>query len=156
MLIDKEFGIVYDTNMRGPQIVIDTNVLVAALRSRRGASYRLLSLIDSGKFEVNVSVPLVLEYEDAAKRLVGEFALTVRDIDNIIDYVCAVAQHRRVFYLWRPFLRDPKDDMVLELAVSANCDTIVTFNVDDFEGVDEFGLRVMTPRDFLRKIGELP
>jgi putative PIN family toxin of toxin-antitoxin system len=156
VLIDKEFGIVYDTNMRGPQIVIDTNVLVAALRSRRGASYRLLSLIDSGKFEVNVSVPLVLEYEDAAKRLVGEFALMVRDIDNIIDYVCAVAQHRRVFYLWRPFLRDPKDDMVLELAVSANCDTIVTFNVDDFEGVDEFGLRVMTPRDFLRKIGELP
>ncbi len=52
--------------------------------------------------------------------------------------------------------RDPKDDMVLELAVNASCDTIVTFNVDDFEGVDEFGLRVMTPRDFLRKIGELP
>ncbi len=156
MLIDKQCGIVYDTNMSGPQIVIDTNVLVAALRSRRGASFRLLSLIDSGKFEVNVSVPLVLEYEDAAQRLVGEFALTARDIDNIIDYVCAVAQHRRVFYLWRPFLRDPKDDMVLELAVSANCDTIVTFNIADFEGVDEFGMRAMTPRDFLREIGELP
>ena len=142
--------------MSGLQIVIDTNVWVAALRSRRGAPFRLLTLMESGKFEVNISVPLVLEYEDAAKRLVSEFALTTRDIDNIIDYVCAVANHRRIFYLWRPFLSDPRDDMVLELAVSANCDIIVTFNLDDFEGVEEFGIRVMTPRDLLRKIGELP
>jgi predicted nucleic acid-binding protein len=79
------------------QIVIDTNVWIAALRSKRGASYKLLSLIDSGKFEANLSVPLVLEYEDTAKRLVGEIPLTERDVDDILDYICAVAHHRRIY-----------------------------------------------------------
>jgi hypothetical protein len=81
-VIDKCPGIVYDTDVNTPQIVIDTNVFIAALRSRRGASYKLFALIDSGKFVANVSVPLVLEYEDAAKRLMGQTALTARDIDH--------------------------------------------------------------------------
>jgi putative PIN family toxin of toxin-antitoxin system len=135
------------------QIVIDTNVWIAALRSKRGASYKLLSLIDSGKFEANLSVPLVLEYEDAAKRLIGEIPLTERDIDDILDYVCTVAQHRKIYYLWRPFLTDPRDDMVLELAVTAQCEFIVTFNQSDFAGVEQFGLSALTPREFLQKIG---
>ena len=78
-------GIVYDTTMAVPQIVIDTNVFVAALRSRRGASYRLLMLVDSGRFVVNVSVPLVLEYEDAAKRFLDQIHLSERDVGDIID-----------------------------------------------------------------------
>jgi len=135
------------------QIVIDTNVWVAALRSKRGASYKLLSLVDSGKFEVNLSVPLVLEYEDTAKRLVGEIPLTERDIDDILDYICAVAHHRKIYYLWRPFLSDPRDDMVLELAVTAECNFIVTFNQRDFAGVEQFGLSTLTPKGFLQKIG---
>jgi putative PIN family toxin of toxin-antitoxin system len=135
------------------QIVIDTNVWIAALRSKRGASYKLLSLIDSGKFEANLSVPLVLEYEDTAKRLVGEIPLTERDVDDILDYLCAVAHHRRIYYLWRPFLSDPRDDMVLELAVTAECDFIVTFNQSDFVGVEQFGLSTLTPKEFLQKIG---
>jgi putative PIN family toxin of toxin-antitoxin system len=135
------------------QIVIDTNVWIAALRSKRGASYKLLSLIDSGKFEANLSVPLVLEYEDTAKRLVGEIPLTERDVDDILDYICAVAHHRRIYYLWRPFLSDPRDDMVLELAVTAECDFIVTFNQSDFVGVEQFGLSTLTPKEFLQKIG---
>ncbi len=142
--------------MNTPQIVIDTNVFVAALRSRRGASYKLLALIDSDQFVANVSVPLVLEYEDAAKRLIGQIALTARDIDHILDYLCVVASHHAVFYLWRPFLKDPKDDMVLELAVSARCDCIVTYNQRDFEGAEQFGISIMTPKEFLQKIGELP
>jgi len=142
--------------MSVPQIAIDTNVLVAALRSRRGAAFKLFMLIDSGKFEVNVSVPLVLEYEDAAKRLIGRTALTTRDIDNIINYICAVANRGTVFYLWRPFLRDPKDDMVLELAVTAACDFIVTYNKHDFEGAERFGIQVVTAKEFLQEIGELP
>lgn len=112
--------------------------------------------IDSGKFEINVSVPLVLGYEGVAKRLIGDTALTERDIDDILDYVCAVANRRKVFYLWRPFLKDPKDDMVLELAVIANCDFIVTYNKDDFRGVERFGLRVVTPKEFIQEIGGLP
>lgn len=137
------------------QIVIDTNVLVAALRSRRGASYRLLMLLGSEKFNVNVSVPLVLEYEVAAKRLMGEIALTEQDIEDIIDYVCSVASQREVFYLWRPFLKDPSDDMLLELAVAGECDFIVTYHTRDFEGVESFGVHAVTPREFLEKIGEL-
>ncbi|MDN5943150.1 MAG: putative toxin-antitoxin system toxin component, PIN family [Nitrospira sp.] len=138
-------------------IVIDTNVLVSALRSQYGASYKLLSLLGSGKFDIDLSVPLLFEYEDAGKRLVGKKGgLKSRDIDDILDYVCSVAHRRTVYYLWRPFLRDPKDDMVLELAVAAGCDIIVTYNKDDFDGVEQFGIRVMTAQEFLQKIGELP
>lgn len=133
--------------------MIDTNVWIAALRSKRGASHRLLSLIDSGKFEINISVPLILEYEETAKRLVGEIALTEQDIDDILDYICRVARHRKIYYLWRPFLSDLEDDMVLELAVTAECDFIVTFNKSDFQGIEQFGLTAITPQEFLRLIG---
>ena len=139
-----------------PQVVIGTNVVVSALRSQRGASHRLLRLIDSGKFAVHLSVPLVLEYEEVCKRLVGETALLEEDIDAILDYLCKVAHHTPVFYLWRPFLNDPSDDMVLELAVAANCECILTDNARDFQGVEQFGIRVLTPKEFLTEIGELP
>jgi len=155
-LFDKDNGIIYNTNVEQYQIVIDTNVLAAALRSKRGASYKLLMLIDSGKFNIHISVPLVLEYEDVAKRLLEDIPLTEKDIDDILDYLCAVAQQQQIFYLWRPFLKDPKDDMVLELAVAANCDFIVTYNEKDFRGAERFGLRVVTPKEFLKEIGELP
>lgn len=137
-----------------PRVVLDTNVLVAALRSRRGASFRLLTLIDTGRYETAVSVPLVLEYEAVAKRLVRPGGLTASDIEAIVDYVCSVASHHKIYYLWRPFLRDPNDDMVLELAVSSDASVIVTHNKRDFAGVDRFGLRVLSPRDFLVEIGE--
>lgn len=141
----------------GPlQIVIDTNVFVTALRSQYGASYKLFMLLDSDKFEFNLSVPLAIEYEEASKRLVGKIPLKARDIDDILDYVFSVANRRKVHYLWRPFLRDPKDDMVLELAVSASCEIIVTYNKIDFQGVEQFGIRVMTSQQFLQRIGEMP
>jgi putative PIN family toxin of toxin-antitoxin system len=154
--IDERYGIAYDTIVEPPQIVLDTSVLVSALRSRRGASHLLLRLIDSGKFTLNVSVPLVLEYEAVCKRLVGETALTEEDIDSILDYLCRVAHHCPIFYLWRPFLKDPNDDMVLELAVAAGCYCIVTFNVRDFEGAEQLGVQLRAPQEFLREIGELP
>jgi len=140
----------------GPQVVIDTSVVTSALRSRLGASYRLLMLVDSGKFTINLSVPLLLEYEQVAKRLVGETPLTEADVDDILDYLCQTAEQRRVFYLWRPFLKDPEDDMVLELAVAASCGFIVTFNTRDFAGAEQFGIRVVTPKEFLQVLGELP
>jgi len=101
-LFDKQLGIVYNTIMKRCQIVIDTNVLVAALRSKRGASYKLFMLISSGKFTIHISVPLILEYEDVAKRLLKDIPLTEQDIDDILDYLCAIAQQQQVFYLWRP------------------------------------------------------
>ena len=133
--------------------MLDTNVLVAALRSRRGASFQLLSLVGTGKFEISVSVPLVLEYEDALLRPANR-AMTKRDAADVLDYVCSVADHQSVFYLWCPALRDPKDDLVLEVVVGADCDAIVTFNQRDFAGVERFGLRAVTPGEFLREIGE--
>lgn len=138
-----------------PSIVIDTNIFIAALRSQRGASYLLMSLLDSGKFIVNISVPLILEYEDVAKRQLNDLTLTEQDVDDILDYVCQIAVHHRIFYLWRPVLRDPKDDLVLELAVAAKCDVIVTFNVRDFVGSEQFGVEVMPPKLFLQQIGVL-
>jgi putative PIN family toxin of toxin-antitoxin system len=139
-----------------PEIVIDTNVFVAALRSRNGASFRLLSLVGGKKFGLNISVPLILEYEDAAKRSLGQLTLTEDDIDDILNYVCRVAGHRKIYYLWRPFLRDPKDDLVLELAVTSNSQYIVTYNKDDLAGVEEnFGIRIVTPKEFLLEIGEI-
>ena len=139
------------------QVVLDTNVLIAALRSRRGASFRLLSLVGHRpEFKINLSVPLVLEYEDAAKRQSRALGLTHQDIDDVLDYLCSVASLREIFFLWRPFLRDPKDDMVLELAVEAGCDRIVTYNQRDFAGAEQFNLRVVTPKDFLQEIGEIP
>jgi putative PIN family toxin of toxin-antitoxin system len=138
------------------QIVIDTNILVAALRSQRGASYHLLMLLEKGKFESNISVPLMLEYEDVAKRLIGEIALTEAEIEDILDYVCSASHRQKIFYLWRPYLKDPKDDMVLELAVAANCEFIVTYNIKDFQGAEHFGVTAVTPKKFLEIIGELP
>lgn len=138
------------------QIVIDTNVFIAALRSNQGASFLLVSLIGrSDRFETNVSVPLILEYEDVAKRQLNEIGLEAEDVDDMLDYICQVARQRRIFFLWRPYLKDPKDDMVLELAVEAQCDSIVSFNKKDFAGVDKFGLQVLTPQEFLRVIGEI-
>lgn len=128
---------------------------MSALRSKRGASYKLLKLIGKGKFKVNVSVPLILEYEKAAKESIKTISLTIGDIDEIIDYLCATSKHQKIFYLWRPFLNDPKDDMILELAVSADCDYIVTYNQKDFRGIEDFGVRAITAREFLKKIGEL-
>lgn len=139
-----------------PRIVLDTNVLIAALRSRRGASYRLLSLVGQGRFELCLSVPLVLEYESAGKRSADAVGLTRAHIDDVLDYLCSVSEHREVFYLWRPFLKDPLDDMVLEVAVESNAGFVVTHNLRHFAGIERFGVRAMAPREFLREIGEQP
>ncbi|MBI3649971.1 MAG: PIN domain-containing protein [Acidobacteria bacterium] len=111
--------------------------------------------MDSGKFEVNLSVPLVLEYEEVAKRLSDQTRLSESDIEDILDYVCTNAIHRKISYLWRPLLCDAKDDMVLELAVAGECQFIVTFNHRDFAGAENFGIEVVTPKEFLQIIGEL-
>ena len=141
--------------MRFWQIVIDTNVFISALRSQLGASYKLLMLLESDKFETNISVSLAMEYEAVSKRFLTEIRLTNREVEDILNYVFAAANRRKVYYLWRPFLPDAKDDMVLELAVAANCEIIVTYNKKDFRGAEKFGIKTMTPQEFLREIGEI-
>jgi predicted nucleic acid-binding protein len=97
---------------------------------------------------------LVLEYEAAAKRLVNRRRLTARDVEAVIDYICAEAIPSKIHYLWRPLLKDPNDDMVLEAAAAVGCTHIVTFNVKDFAGAERFGVKVATPREFLAEIGD--
>jgi putative PIN family toxin of toxin-antitoxin system len=139
------------------RIVLDTNVLIAALISRRGASFRVLQLVGTGRFDIALSVPLVLEYESVAKRLSGsQIRLSPKSIDRLLDYLCSVASLATVHFLWRPFLKDPSDDMVLELAVNTQCDYVVTFNAKDFSGCERFGVRSVTPQEFLALLGGMP
>jgi putative PIN family toxin of toxin-antitoxin system len=137
-----------------PQVVLDTNVLVAGLRSRQGASFQLLSQVGRGRFEICVSVALVLEYEEVLVRERPALGLSSRDIDGLLDYLCSVARRQEIHFLWRPLLRDAGDDMVLELAVAGGCDAIITFNRRDFEGAELFGVRILTPPEFLQVIGD--
>jgi len=135
------------------KIVLDTNVLVAAIRSSPGASFQLVSRIGiSPEFQICLSVPLVLEYEDVLKRKAHDIGLSDQDIDDVIDYLCSAAELTRVFFLWRPALADPSDDFVLELAIAAGCDSIVTRNIRDFQGAERHGVRVMTPRELLQEL----
>jgi putative PIN family toxin of toxin-antitoxin system len=142
--------------MPTPQVVIDTNVLIAARRSKRGASSKLMSLVGTNRFDMHVSVPLVFEYEAALFQHSEELALTPEDVADVIDAVCALATPHKIYFLWRPYLRDRKDELVLELAVAARCNYIITYNQRDFRGAEMFGICLCDPRAFLQAIGELP
>lgn len=137
-----------------PTAVFDTNVLIAALRSRRGASFRLLELVGTGRFELNLSVALALEYESISKRLLPTLPMNEVRLDRVLDFVFASSRCREIFYRWRPALPDPGDEMVLELAVAAGPATIVTFNGKDFQGADRYGVRVCEPSEFLAEVEE--
>lgn len=139
-----------------PQVVIDTNVIVAGLRSRRGSAFQLLSSIDTEQFDIHLSVPLVLEYTEVLLRELPNLYLNIDEVDDLIDFYCSVGVLHEIFFLWRPFLRDPKDEMVLELAFKAGCEIIITYNTRDFAGVEQFGLKLLKPSEFLRLIGKLP
>jgi putative PIN family toxin of toxin-antitoxin system len=134
-------------------IVLDTNVVVSALRSRRGASHRILELLaQDPPFRICLSVPLVFEYESILFR---DFGNSDARIKPILDYMCSVAELQEIHFLWRPFLRDPGDEMVLEVAVGAGVRSIVTHNVKDFDGVEsKFGIQVERPGEFLTRLAE--
>ncbi|WP_199316910.1 putative toxin-antitoxin system toxin component, PIN family [Chroococcidiopsis sp. FACHB-1243] len=138
-----------------PQVVLDTNVIVAGLRSRRGSAFRLLMLVGTGKFDIHLSVPLVLEYREVLLRELSNLYISAIDVENFIEYHCSVAIKHQIFFLWRPYLNDPKDDMILELSVAAECDSVVTYNIRDFAGIEKFGVKAVMPAEFLREIGAL-
>jgi len=132
--------------------VLDTSVLVAGLRSRNGASFQVLRAIRSGDLRIAVSVALVLEYEAVATRPGLLPAFRPEDIRRILDGVCLLAEHQQVFFSWRPFLQDPDDDLVLELAVAASAPFVITHNIGDFCGSDSLGVRAVTPATALKLI----
>ena len=136
-------------------MVLDTNVIYSGLRSRRGASFKLLSLLGSGRFEIHLSVPLVLEYEEVLQGKRRDLGLSEGDIDDVLNYMCRVAGLHEIHFLWCPRLKDPDDEMILELAVEAGCDYIVTYNKQDFSGVQRFGIELVTAKELLQQIGAL-
>ena len=124
------------------------------MKSKRGASYALLEKIYSDEVILHLSVPLVLEYEEVLSRV--EFAFPQALVAGIIDDLCSVGIHHEVYFLWRPYLKDPDDDFVLELALRSECDYLVTHNVRDFAGIDKLGITVITPKELLALIRDMP
>ena len=142
------------------KFVIDTNVVLSALFSKNGASHQLLHWLFQQEQQVNVvSIPLVLEYEDVLTRLenLNRYPhFTKNEIGLFINDICAVSRHQNIYYLWRPFLPDPKDDMVLETAFNGNADYIITHNVRDFRNVPEtFSIQPISPGNFLSATGKI-
>jgi len=133
-------------------VVLDSSVLVAALRSRQGASFRLLELLRDEQFEIAVSVPLVLEYETVLVQHAVELGLSREAAIGVVDFLCDVAHRQDIHFLWRPSLPDPQDEFVLELAVAANCEAIITHNVRDFVGAKKFKPKALTPSAFLARM----
>ena len=131
------------------RVVFDTNVWVAGLRSRRGASFALIQRLGSPKFTALVSVPLCLEYEDVLRRPGVLTGYSAEDITEFLDYFLSVAEESRIHYLWRPYVPDPKDDHVLEVALAGSASHIITHNVRDFRDVPRLGISVVTPDQFL-------
>jgi putative PIN family toxin of toxin-antitoxin system len=137
------------------QIVLDTNVLFAGLRSQRGASYKLLTILNDIRWQLNISTALLFEYEEILKRQQAQLGLSLEDIDNVIEAICSIANKRSIFYLWRPILNDPDDDFLLDLAVESQADYIITYNQKDLQPANKFGIKVVTPKQFLQEMGEI-
>ena len=132
--------------------VIDTNVLVEALRSSTGASHEIMLAADRGDFEVALSVPLLAEYDDVCHRPESGISIPPTAVDNVINRIAQISQQQAIHYLWRGILPDPMDDMVLEVAVAAGATHIVTFNLKHLKKASEFGIAVVTPSEFLNLI----
>jgi predicted nucleic acid-binding protein len=134
------------------QIVIDTNVLVAAARSNAGASFELLRLFAAGdaRWQWNISTALLLEYEAVLKREQHQQGRAMAVVDRFLDDLAGRANRHAIFYLIRPFLSDPDDELILELALASASSYIVTHNGNDFRDVGRFGVDVLKPGEFLR------
>lgn len=136
--------------MRPLRVVIDTNVLVAGLKSSRGASFSLLRRLGGPHFIPLLSPPLCMEYEDVLARPGMIPGFTGVDAGDFVDYMVSVSEECRVYFLWRPWLPDPKDDLVLEVALAGGASHIVTHNTRDFTGADKLSIAVVTPDQFLK------
>jgi putative PIN family toxin of toxin-antitoxin system len=134
------------------RIILDTNVLYSGLYSSKGASFKVLRAIDDGKIRSVLSTALLFEYEDILKRYQEILNLSNQEIEKILDNLCLLSDHQKIYFLWRPRLSDPKDDHLLELAVASGVNLVVTHNTADFKGSDKFGVRPITPKELLEEI----
>jgi len=135
--------------MNSLAIILDTNILFAGLYSSSGASFQILRLIDEGRIQPVISTSLLFEYEDVLKRKQEKLGISSEQIDIILDNLCTLGEFQKIYYLWRPCLKDPKDDHVLELAVASKAKIIVTHNIKHFQGVQRFGIQTILPGKLL-------
>ena len=133
-------------------MILDTNVLYAGLYSSEGASYKVLRAIEGGQIQIILSTPLLFEYEAILNRKRVELELSEQQIEAILDNLCRLSVHQKIYYLWRPILQDPKDDHILEVAVASKTKIIVTHNTRDFKGANKFGIRTLTPGQLLKEL----
>ncbi len=148
-LIRALFDIIY-----GAVFVFDTNVVVAAFRSRAGASFRIMQGIIDGRIPGLASVALMLEYEDVLSRdeQLQHFWRTQAEVEQILNVLALRFEPVATYYSWRPVLKDPKDEHVLECALNGRAKAIVTFNTRDFEeGKTQFGIETLTPSEFEKR-----
>ena len=139
------------------RVVLDTSVLVAAVRSRLGASFALVSSIPSPDFQLCLSIGLYTEWQEVLTRPENlPPGQTAEDALRFLRYLASQSQVQEIHFLWRPFLADPDDDLVLELAFAANSRYIITHNVKDFHGSEQLGITALSPRDFLRLLRAKP
>lgn len=135
-------------------MILDTDVIIAALRSTKGASAEIIRRVLRGEMRIELTVAMALEYEAVATRaehlIAGE--LTAKEALNLIDTLAALAKPVEIHFRWRPQLRDVDDEMVLEAAINANDRTIVTFNARDFAGAERFDVKVLSPREILERL----
>jgi putative PIN family toxin of toxin-antitoxin system len=129
--------------------VIDTDVLYAGLYSAQGASFLILRAVEERRLVPVLSTTLLLEYEHVLRRHQGGLNLSDRAVDDVLDGFCNRGEHQKIYYLWRPQLRGPKDDHVLELAVASGSVTIVTHNVRHFDAANAFGIQVAGPFEMI-------
>jgi len=136
-----------------PVLVIDTNVLVAATRNRQGPSFALMQIVRAGQVILSCSPALFLEYEDVLKRpeQLQASGLLVSDVDAILNELAGLLRPVMTHYQWRPQLRDPADEMVLETAVNSGANAIVTYNLRDFTPAQRFGMLVLNPEQTFRQ-----
>ena len=130
-----------------PRIIVDTNVLVAATRNRGGPSFALIQLVRTRIVLMCCSPALFLEYEDVLRRPAQRAVsgLRIKDVDAILNELAALLEPVLTHYQWRPQLRDPADEMVLEAAANARVDALVTYNLRDFLPAERAGISVLTP-----------
>jgi putative PIN family toxin of toxin-antitoxin system len=129
--------------------VIDTNVIIAGMKSSLGASHAILMAIHARLFTPVLSVPLFMEYEEVSKRPGMLPHLSLQQIDTILNQICSRCHEQRISFNWRPFLPDPDDDMLVELAIAARAFCIVTSNLRHLQPAKTLGIQVLEPSDFV-------
>ncbi len=141
--------------MKRYRVILDTNVILAAMRSQTGASYRLLMTIGHPQWQSVVTPALMYEYEDVARRPGNAPGLSPQDITDILDLIYQQSHRQLVWFSWRPVSPDPGDDLVLDAAVAGGCDFVVSFNERHLRAAREFGIEVLKPAELLKLIGEI-